>query len=1020
MGGQHRAAMKKKVDSRVRTLLENGTKLGHRSMFLIVGDHGRDQVVNLHYILSKASVRTRPSVLWCYKNELGFSSHRKKRKQNIKKMQQKGLLDPEKDDPFELFVASTKIRYCYHKETQKILGNTYGMCVLQDFEALTPNILARTIETVEGGGAIIFLLKTMSSLKQLYAMAMDVHGKFRTEAHQDVVARFNERFILSLASCSNCLAMDDELNILPIPDQIQKIQPVMRNVAANADGSAYVSPAQQELLDLKASLQDTTKTVDQAKALLTFTEAISEKTLRSTVALTAARGRGKSAALGISIASAVAFGYSNIFVTSPSPENLNTLFDFVFSGLDALQYKRHMDYEAIESTNPEFNRAIVRVNIFRDHRQTIQFILPQDHAKLAQAELLVIDEAAAIPLPLVKCLLGPYLVFMSSTVNGYEGTGRSLSLKLISQLRTQSANNSTARTLREVSLEEPIRYCKGDPVESWLNQLLCLDAATTSITASHCPPPSQCEPYHVNRDTLFSYHQASEAFLAKMMALYVASHYRNTPNDLQMMSDAPAHHLFVLLGPIEAGCKGLPDILCVLQVCLEGEISKESVQRQLARGMRAAEDLIPWTLAQQYLDNEFAHLSGARVVRIATHPDMTRMGYGSRAVELLTKYYDGEFCSLSDGPERPVAAPVEDDEEAPGGLTKEKLKPRAKVQQLLAKLTDRPAEKLHWLGVSYGVTAQLYGFWKRAGFQPLYVRQTSNELTGEHTCIMLRTMQADSQVNVQWLPTLYADFKRRWMVLLGFEFRNFPVALAMEMLNNKINSSDVEEAPTEALTHAEMDFMFSPYDLKRIEKYASNLVDYHMIIDLVPSIARMYFDRKAGSVKLSQAQEAILVLLGLQHQSMEQRTGELTELKDNQFLALFNKAMRKLSEFLKKMSEGRIEAQMSRKRSATSSRILEQEAVGSLDDEMRAGVAQVSEEMRAKQKQMIEDLNLGQFAIDDNDDAWEEAVGKRGALGSVSVKNASGTKKHKRSSSEAAAMRENSDAMKKKNKKKGR
>ena len=119
---------------------------------------------------------------------------------------------------------------------------------------------------------------------------------------------------------------------------------------------------------------------------LTVVRCVTEKTLRSTVTLTAARGRGKSAALGISIASAVAFGYSNIFVTSPSPENLNTLFDFVFSGLDALQYKRHMDYEAIESTNPEFNRAIVRVNIFRDHRQTIQFILPQDHAKLAQVQ----------------------------------------------------------------------------------------------------------------------------------------------------------------------------------------------------------------------------------------------------------------------------------------------------------------------------------------------------------------------------------------------------------------------------------------------------------------------------------------------------------------------------------------------------------------------------------------------------------------------------------------------------------
>ncbi len=33
---------------------------------------------------------------------------------------------------------------------------------------------------------------------------------------------------------------------------------------------------------------------------------------------------------GLAIAAAVGFGYSNIFVTSPSPENLHTLFDFVF------------------------------------------------------------------------------------------------------------------------------------------------------------------------------------------------------------------------------------------------------------------------------------------------------------------------------------------------------------------------------------------------------------------------------------------------------------------------------------------------------------------------------------------------------------------------------------------------------------------------------------------------------------------------------------------------------------------
>lgn len=46
------------------------------------------------------------------------------------------------------------------------------MCILQDFEAITPNLLARTIETVQGGGMVILMLKTMTSLKQLYTMTM--------------------------------------------------------------------------------------------------------------------------------------------------------------------------------------------------------------------------------------------------------------------------------------------------------------------------------------------------------------------------------------------------------------------------------------------------------------------------------------------------------------------------------------------------------------------------------------------------------------------------------------------------------------------------------------------------------------------------------------------------------------------------------------------------------------------------------------------------------------------------------
>ena len=183
------------------------------------------------------------------------------------------------------------------------------------------------------------------------------------------------------------------------------------------------------------NLVNVCRTLDQARTVMQIVDTISEKSLKTTISLTAGRGRGKSAALGISLASAIIYGFSNIFVTAPTPENLTSVFEFLFKGLDALNYKEQQDYEILSSTNPEFNNAVVRVNIHRDHRQTIQYIRPQDYAKLAQAELLIIDEAAAIPITIVKQLMGPYLVLLSSTINGYEGTGRSLSLKLINQLR---------------------------------------------------------------------------------------------------------------------------------------------------------------------------------------------------------------------------------------------------------------------------------------------------------------------------------------------------------------------------------------------------------------------------------------------------------------------------------------------------------------------------------------------------------------------------------------------------------
>lgn len=50
-------------------------------------------------------------------------------------------------------------------------------------------------------------------------------------------------------------------------------------------------------------------------------------------------------------------------------------------------------------------------------------------------------------------------------------------------------------------------------------------------------------------------------------------------------------------------------------------MSKNAVNDGLVRGRKAAGDLIPWAMAQQYQDQDFPMLAGARIVRIATHPD---------------------------------------------------------------------------------------------------------------------------------------------------------------------------------------------------------------------------------------------------------------------------------------------------------------------------------------------------------------------------------------------------------------
>lgn len=1017
--------MRKQLDPRIPTLIRNQVATGHRSFFVIVGDHARDQVVNLHFLLAQSRVEARPSVLWCYKKDLGFTTHRKKREAKIKRDIKRGVRDQDTQDPFELFVSVTDIRYCYYKDTPKILGRTFGMLVLQDFEAITPNLLARTIETVEGGGIVALLLPTMSSLRQLYSLSMDAHARYKSAStDEDIVARFNERFLLSLSASPSCLFLDDELNVLPL-SRGKEIRPLPETSAGQSVGGVGSAvqkgrarrAREQELAHVQADVAETkvvgdvirhAKTLDQAKAVLTILDVLASSSLSTTVALTAGRGRGKSAALGLCLAAAIAHGYSNIFVTSPSPENVKTLFEFVLKGLDALGYEEVADWDMQRGTG-EWKDVVVRLNVFRGHRQTIQYIQPQDHHVLSQAELVVIDEAAAIPLPVVRRLLGPYLVFLSSTVNGYEGTGRSLSLKLLEQLRQGSAAADrasaaadrapggapaaawSARALKEVTLHEPIRYAEGDEVEAWLHQLLCLDAAVTRGTARErggCPHPSACELYMVNRDTLFSYHPASEAFLQRIMALYVASHYKNSPNDLQLLSDAPAHAVFVLLPPLDAAARagGLPEPLCVVQVALEGRISRQAILHSLARGTRDAGDLIPWLVTQQFQDADFAELSGARVVRIAVHPAYAGMGYGSRALALVEQFYSGALLDADALAARQArdAAP----KRAPGG-GEVAVRDAAQLPPLLERLSERAPERLEWLGVSYGLTPSLFRFWKHAGFVPLYMRQTPNELTGEYSTVQLKTIGAAR--GAAWLAAFARDFRRRFLSLLAFRFRELSTLTALSVVEAASGASD---APEHALSAAELAWLLTPFDMKRLESYGNNLLELQVVLDLLPTLATLYFagrlravadadadaddEAPAPLLTVSGLSAALLLAVGLQRRTLDDAAGEL-QLPLSQAHTLLAKAVRYMVQNLRALERRSVAATLDAPAAhADAPPARTQPVLQELDEELAQAGRDALAEQDAAQKQMRADLaqdaEMQRYLLPDDDPAdWAEA-----------------------------------------------
>jgi N-acetyltransferase 10 len=104
-----------------------------------------------------------------------------------------------------------------------------------------------------------------------------------------------------------------------------------------------------------------------------------------------------------------------------------------------------------------------------------------------------------------------------------------------------------------------------------------------------------------------------------------------------------------------------------------------------------------------------------------------------------------------------------------------------------------------------------------------------------------------------------------------------------------------------AFTAALIEQNFTDYDLRRLESYTRNLVDYHLILDLIPTLSKLFYLNRLP-IQLTVIQMALLAGIGLQYKTIEQLENELN-LPQSQLLALFNKLIKKIIDVIFRFNE---------------------------------------------------------------------------------------------------------------------
>lgn len=257
--------------------------------------------------------------------------------------------------------------------------------------------------------------------------------------------------------------------------------------------------------------------------------------------------------------------------------------------------------------------------------EKFRFIAPD--ALLAsdeQADWLVVDEAAAIPAPLLYQLVSRFpRTLLTTTVQGYEGTGRGFLLKFCARFPH----------LHRFELQQPIRWAQGCPLEKMVSEALVFDDENFTHTPQGNIVISAFE------QTLW---RSEPETPLKVYQLLSGAHYRTSPLDLRRMMDAPGQHFLQAAGGNEiAGALWLVD---------EGGLSQELSQAVWAGFRRPRGKLVAQSLAAHGSNPLAATLRGRRVSRIAVHPTRQREGTGRQLIAGALQYiHDLDYLSVSFG-----------------------------------------------------------------------------------------------------------------------------------------------------------------------------------------------------------------------------------------------------------------------------------------------------------------------------------------------------------------------------------